>query len=329
MDGHGLERGLEPAERIAGEHGGQHVRHDAGREREQQEGDEHRGVAGVDEDGLALLVDELAERHADEKEHAGHDEEVDGPRRETVLGGVDGHEVLECAEGEHEHEHGHRRRQAVSVDDRAQVELLSGHVDARGADEREEHEADHGDGGGDGIEHLEAEALHEGKPERRRDGRGEGRGHAEVAHALGEARLADDIGGDRRRGGVREREADAVDHAQGDGQGHHRHEHVSERGEAHEHEPDHEGDPADSVVEPPAHEGSHDDRDEREDRGADARNGLRATEALDEEREGGEAHDVVRKHAEVHEDDEDEVAGPEPRPGPDVRGLPDDCGAAF
>jgi hypothetical protein len=103
-----------------------------------------------------------------------------------------------------------------------------------------------------------------------------------------------------------------VRHAKHDRYREHGDEGVPEGREAHEQQPDDECGAANAVVQPPAHGGPHNDSYKREERGAGAGHGLGPPEALDEEREGGEAHDVVGEHAQVHEDDEDEVLVPEP-----------------
>ena len=67
----------------------------------------------------------------------------------------------------------------------------------------------------------------------------------------------------------------------------------------------------DGLLDAPADEWTDDDSNEREDGCADAGNCLGPAQALDEERERREAHDVVREDAEIHKDDEDKVFCPQ------------------
>lgn len=104
-----------------------------------------------------------------------------------------------------------------------------------------------------------------------------------------------------------------MDHAERYRQRERRHEHIAQRCQAEKQKADNEGSASDAVVEPPAHERTDDDSDEREDRGTDAGNRLGPAQALNEERERRKAHDVVREDAEIHEDDKDKVLRPQLR----------------
>ena len=188
----------------------------------------------------------------------------------------------------------------------------------------EQHKGEDRDGGRGGIQHVKAK-THELKAERGGDGRGKRRGHAKVAHALRKAGTCDDIGGDGCRGGVGEGEGRAMDHSKQNGRSKDRRQDISHGSHRQQDQSHHENCAARAIVEPP-HERTHDDGDEAEEGSAHAGKGLGATQALYEERERREAHDVVREHAEVHEDDEHEVTRPQLalRPGRSGRTLHED-----
>ena len=90
-------------------------------------------------------------------------------------------------------------------------------------------------------------------------------------------------------------------HAEGDTHRKDRHEHITQRRGAQEEQAYHKRHFANAVIKPPAHKRPDDYRYKGKGCRADARNGLAATQALDIEREGGEAHDVVGENAEIYQ----------------------------
>ena len=111
-------------------------------------------------------------------------------------------------------------------------------------------------------EHRVAEAVHQVKAERRGAGGRKRRRHAEHSHALGEAGVGDNVGGDRRRRGVRQRKRRAVHHPEHKGEEDHRRGHIDQRHQHHPAQSYREDRPALSVVEHPADERAAEYRNE-------------------------------------------------------------------
>lgn len=100
-------------------------------------------------------------------------------------------------------------------------------------------------------------------------------------------------------------------HADGNRHGQHGDKHIAQRRQAHEDKAGNKRCPTNAIVEPPAHKRPDNHGHKREGRHADARHGLGAAKALDVEREGREAHDVVCEDAQVHQDDKNQLARPQ------------------
>lgn len=198
----------------------------------------------------------------------------------------------------------------IAVDDRAQVELFLGDIHLSRAHKGKKNKPKVRNASGNSIQRAKSKAFHEAKAQCRCDRRSQGGRHAKIAHALCKTGAANHIGGNGCRGRVGEGQSDAVKHAEGDTHRKDRHEHIAQRRGAQEEQAYHERHFTNTVIEPPAYKRPDDYGYKGKGCRADACDRLAATQALDIEREGGEAHDVVGEDAEVHQNDEHQVARP-------------------